>query len=131
MNKAHEYLITVLEKRDFWKKIAKRELDRSFEITVDESNPKKLVFRMTDADSGNENMTPTDVACFLNVDKATVLRLNATRAQSRSRNPFPRGFMVGKHIRWYRPDILAWRDRERNGNTPTGMPTLNKGRRAK
>jgi predicted DNA-binding transcriptional regulator AlpA len=117
MNKGQEYLITILEKRAFWKKIAKRELDRSFVISVDESNPKKIIFKMVDVDSGNENMSPTDVACFLNVDRDTVLRLNAARAQSQSRHPFPKGFMVGKVIRWYRPDVIAWRDRVRkDGN---------------
>jgi hypothetical protein len=124
---ALESVRKILESEEVWKTVAKKALDRSFVITIDESNPKKLILQIKDKDSGNENMTPTDVACFLNVDKATILRLNATRGQYR-RNPFPKGFSVGKVIRWYRPDVIAWRDRERmNGDVPA--PTLKKGRR--
>ena len=125
---AQESLQKILESQTLWKTVAKRELDRSVGITIDASNPNKLVLEIIDQDSGRENMTPTDVSLFLNITKAAVLRLNAARAQSRSRNSFPKGFLVGKEVRWYRPDVVAWRDRARvNGNGEA--PTLKKGRR--
>ena len=74
----------------------------------------------------NNVISVPDVAALLDVSVPAVRRLCGTRAQSRMRDPFPKGFLVGKELKWHVADILAWIERQRN---PCDTPTLKKGRK--
>src|SRR5579864_7245710 len=96
----------LFESREF-AQIMKREFDRSFDITVEESDG-KVKIQFAEKDSGHSVMTIADVAVFLQTDRATVRRLCGSRAQARSHHPLPFVKVGGKMLRFSRPAVEAW-----------------------
>lgn len=130
MNKAETTLLKDLESSEVLKYL-KREFDRSFVITVDESNPKKLVFQVKEQDTGSNIMTVGDVAVFLQTDRATVRRMTGERAQHRSHHPIPFVKIGGKMLRFSRPAIEAWWNElcaSKNGKSNASALALPKGK---
>jgi hypothetical protein len=80
-----EVFVKTLNSPDVLKHL-KREFDRSFAITVEESSGKVKVSFM-EQDSGRAVMTVADVAIFLQTDRASVRRLTEKRAQRRAKHP--------------------------------------------
>ncbi|MFZ0955251.1 MAG: hypothetical protein WAN60_02845 [Candidatus Sulfotelmatobacter sp.] len=73
----------------------------------------------------NNVISVPDVAALLDTTVPAIRRLCGTRAQSRMRDPFPKGFLVGKELKWHIADVLGWIERQR---IPTDTPTLKKGK---
>lgn len=128
-SKQQETFVKLLNNTDVLKTI-KREFDRSFTISISEVD-NKVRLQFEEKDSGHTVMTVTDVAIFLQTDKASVRRMTGERAQRRSRHPIPFVKIGGKMLRFSRPAIEAWwnelatsKDRK---NTPA--LTLRKGKK--
>src|SRR5437016_13705587 len=58
-------------------------------------------------DSGNDYMTPEDLACYLQTDVKSVRRQTETRAQQRATFPMP-FFKVNGKLRFERKKIQEW-----------------------
>jgi predicted DNA-binding transcriptional regulator AlpA len=105
----------------------KKVFDRSFTLGVDESDKGRPVLRFRESDSGNAVMTITDVAIFLQTDRASVRRMTRERSQRQSRHPMPFVKIGAKMIRFNRPDIEAWwRKCCENGNGVLALPPKGK-----
>ena|SRR5438309_2983012 len=71
-------------------------------------------------DSGNDYMTPEDLACYLQTDVKSVRRQTETRAQQRAKFPMPFFKLNGK-LRFERKKIQEWLQNIAN-SAPTFKP---------
>lgn len=92
-------------------KVLKREFDRAFDLTVEETDGKVRII-CTEKDSGSDLMSVSDLAAMLQTDKSAVRRMTKSSAQRRSEHPLPFLKIHGKLLRFRRSDVLTWIDRQ-------------------
>jgi hypothetical protein len=90
----------------------KKIFDRSFVATLSQKDG-KLIITAQQQDGGQDIMTVADVAAWLQTDRRTIRRM--TEARARRVTPehlrIPSFKFQGKLLRFWRSDLLAWRER--------------------
>jgi len=126
----HAQFLQMIKESELLKGLEK-EYDRSFQITVDNTNPRLYTITIEAKDSGQSVMTVADVAAFLQMSRPSVRRMTEERAQRRSHHPIPFVKLGGKMLRFSRPAIEEWWKLcvAQNGKSNTSALTLAKGKR--
>ncbi len=93
---------------------------RSFVLRVHERDNGALHLQAAEQDTGNDYMTPHDLACLLQTDVKSVCRQTETRAQQRAKFPMPFFKLNGK-LRFERKKIQEWLQNIAN-SAPTFKP---------
>src|SRR5947209_10792138 len=93
---------------------------RSFVLRVHERDNGALHLQAAEQDTGNDYMTPHDLACLLQTDVKSVCRQTETRAQQRAKFPMPFFKLNGK-LRFERKTIQEWLQNIAN-SAPTFKP---------
>ena len=88
-----------------------KDYDRSFAVTVDNTNPRLYTITIEARDGGGKMMDIAEVAFLLKRDRAFVRRLTEDRAQRRAKFPIPVVKLNGRGLMFNRADINEWLDR--------------------
>jgi predicted DNA-binding transcriptional regulator AlpA len=114
MNNAQkEELQRIVKETGFLDEI-KKQFDGSYETLVDEKDG-KLRISFIARDTGNDIMTLGDLAAMLQMERSALRLKTEARAQRTDPNPIP-FFKIGRSIRFSRPEVLAWLDREKEAS---------------
>jgi len=106
-NKAQQETLARLANESGLVKQFSKVFDRSFSTTLSEVDG-RVIIQATEKDSGQDNMTVSDLAVLLQTDRQTIRRMTKARAQRSSRHPIPFFHVHGKMIRFSRAKITAW-----------------------
>jgi hypothetical protein len=106
----HAQFLKMVSESEVLKDLEK-DYDRSFCVTVDNTNPRLYTIIIEAKDSGGKMMDIAEVALLLKRDLAFVRRLTEDRAQRRAKFPIPVVKINGRGLMFNRADINEWLDR--------------------